>query len=307
MRHQAAIGAVALCLLGGAAVLWATREHPPELAGVAAPRAAALPPPVTAPVPRTAFPGVILAGETVELVAPFEGRLARFHFELGQRVPKGASVATLDVRTLVQEQRSAEAALKAAQAEEQRTTVDVENAAAELASRKALQARGLISAEELRAGEAAHKSAVARQQAEAAHVLERQAQVEQLRQRLEDAELRAPFDAQVAVRLLDAGSWVRQGAPVARLISAGDLRVRFAVPEHETGPLAPGLEVRVAVEALGVSVPAVVEHVAPEVDLASGHVLAVARLKPQELAGARVSAGMVARVSFSAPVTAEAP
>ena len=69
---------------------------------------------------------------------------------------------------------------------------------------------------------------------------EQAARVRQLETSLSRNEIRAPFDGRVAERFADAGAVVGPGTPVVRLISAGDLLVRAAVPPEEARRLKAG-------------------------------------------------------------------
>jgi multidrug resistance efflux pump len=72
--------------------------------------------------------------------------------------------------------------------------------------------------------------------------------------------------------------------------------VRFAIPEGERRRVAPGQPVTVVPRGSGAKLAGTVEKIAPEVDAASGMVLAEARIDPSGDAAAVLQPGEVVRV-----------
>jgi RND family efflux transporter MFP subunit len=308
MYHQpmiqprtAIVGAFALLSLAGTIALANVRgpERPNESSSPASPpqadRTAE-----SGPGPSPAghrFLGVILARSSVDVAARFEGRLRAVHVRLGDSVPSGGPIASLDVPSLRYDLRMAEAALQTAEAEQERVNVELAEAAERFARRKALSAEALTSGEDLASARYQHKLAEARLSAVRAQLAEKRAHVEQLRQSNADAEIRAPFEGIVAARYVDPGANVTSATPIVRLISAGDLFVRFAVPEEKAATLAVGLPVRVGASDDRVSLCGNIAKVSPEIDAASRMVIVEARLDTPP-AGAPVLSGEMARVSI---------
>lgn len=56
--------------------------------------------------------------------------------------------------------------------------------------------------------------------------------IDLLRIRLEDATVRAPFDARVVQRHVEPGEWIEPGEPVVTLVSTGLIEARLEVPER---------------------------------------------------------------------------
>jgi multidrug efflux pump subunit AcrA (membrane-fusion protein) len=84
----------------------------------------------------------------------------------------------------------------------------------------------------------------------------------------------------VAARYLDPGALVHAQTPIVRLISADELRVRFAISEDEALRFAPAVRIRARVAASGMQLDGTVESIAPEVDTAARMIFAEARLDP---------------------------
>lgn len=294
MRTSALACAPLLLLLAGCGDEAAA---PAEAPAAAAPASTAEPAAVAVPeeLPEGVL-GVILPREAVDVAAETDGVLEAVDVRPGDRVARGARVARVDTRLLRQDLEMARASLAAAEAERERAATALAEAEQKAERRRALS--DLLSKEELAASEVERRSAAAGLEAARARVGEERARAGRLAASLGRAEIRAPFDGTVAQRYLDPGARVAAGTPVVRLVSAGDLMVRFAVPPADRPRLAPGATVRVRVESTGITVPATVRQVAPEIDASSQMVFVEATLEPGAAQAAVLQPGMVARVEI---------
>jgi membrane fusion protein (multidrug efflux system)/multidrug efflux system membrane fusion protein len=250
-----------------------------------------------------AFLGVVLAREAVELSAPFEGRLARIHVQPGDRVKARTALASMALEPLRGEELMAQAQLEQAEAELNRAELEASEATERL-QRYQKSPPGALSADELSEARYQEKIALTQVASLRARIRERRAGLGQIRQRLSEAEILAPFDCTVAVRYLDPGARVQAGMPVLRLLQASEFRVRFALPEGRSGSAAPGLPVSIFLPALGKAFPGQISSIAPEVDAASRMVFALATLHAPTDA---VRAGMAARVSLGPELSSVSP
>jgi multidrug resistance efflux pump len=101
----------------------------------------------------------------------------------------------------------------------------------------------------------------------------------------------------VTACLVDVGERVAAGHSVARLISAGELWVRFAVPSAEARRIHPGGPVRVAPDGAGDhSRAGEIRRVAPEIDPATDMVFVEAVLEVEPSGAAPLLAGEIVRV-----------
>jgi RND family efflux transporter MFP subunit len=276
----------------------AVSEDAPKLAGARRAKASEDP-----------FLGVILARESVDLAARVEGRITAVHVRLGDSLPQGGRIASLDVRTLRLDLDMAAADLKVAQAERDKAGVELAQAEERLARRQTLAAEALASGEELSTALYQKKLAGVRVAVTDAELSRKRARVEQLRQMREDADIRAPFAGVVAVRYVDPGANVTPETPIVRLNSMDELFVRFAVPESKRERLRVGLRVVVEVgEGAGVGaasagftgpVHGTIEKIAPDIDAASRMVIVESKLDLTGDAKSRVYSGAIARVSVA--------
>lgn len=260
------------------------------------------------PTSDTDFVGVVLARQSVDIAPEFEGKLAEVRVDLGDWVNQEQVVATLDDESIKQD-------LSAARASQLR--LEVQRSRAELAEQDAITELGWITDllnqkfgaatkyERSRAQLAVDLAAKDIRIAEAA-LTEQQVRIEQLKHRLADTQIRAPFAGSVAARYQDPGAIVGPGTPVVRLISSDDLWVRFAVPEDSLAGIRLGAPVCVRVEALGCQRDAEIKHIAPELDEASRCLVIEAKLQRSQTPESNLKAGMVARVTLNKDTTADA-
>ncbi|WP_158502234.1 efflux RND transporter periplasmic adaptor subunit [Vitiosangium sp. GDMCC 1.1324] len=292
----AGLGLVLLACVGGLAAL---REKPLVATGATRP-----PPPAgqgersglrAGPTER-GFLGVVTSDESVDLATRFEGRVESVRVQVGSEVHKGDVVATLDAKTRQQALAIAEAELLSRKAEQQMAELSLEEAGEKLKRREApgQLSTGAISEEELSAARYEHRMASAKLEMTRSQVREREARVAQLRQEVEETTLRAPFDGVVAGRFAHPGALVQAGQAIVHLLHRGTPQVRFAIPAAQEHHLSVGSPVRVEVPERGVVLGGRVAQVAPEVDVASLMIFALAELEAQ---GTPLPAGTVVRVS----------
>jgi RND family efflux transporter MFP subunit len=259
-----------------------------------------------------AWTGVLVA-QAVELSTRFDGKVAKVLVRAGDTVRKDDVVAELDTSTYKHELAAAEASLRASRAEAWNAGVSLA-AARDRQSRRAGSVKfgdtqiAIVSDEEVSGAKFDSLSAASRAGAASATAEERRARLEQLRQMMSEAKMRAPFDGIVAARYFDSGAHLRTGVPLLRLVGKGSIRVRFAVPEAEAKSLK--LAAHVAIDwdpspssgtASGGSssidkkkqLDAVIDRIAPEVESASSSVFVEAEV---EASAEMALAGRVVRV-----------
>jgi multidrug efflux pump subunit AcrA (membrane-fusion protein) len=84
------------------------------------------------------------------------------------------------------------------------------------------------------------------------------------RKALADTVVKAPFSGLVMERKVSVGDYVTRGTKVATVVRVSPLRVELTVPEQSSGAIAPGLVVRLAVDAYpGRAFAATIRFVAP--------------------------------------------
>jgi RND family efflux transporter MFP subunit len=272
MRALGLVAIVAVAAAGAlAGVLSRTQKSPPPPEPAARVEAAA-----SAPndddgdekAPRELL-GVVLTGQDVDVAPKTEGRVLTVAVKAGERVKRNQVVAQMDVKATRQALHLAEVSLRDADAR---------------LSRRTAMAEGVLSQEEISNAQAL--------------VLERRGRVEELRAQINDAAVRAPFAGVVSTRFVDAGAMAGPARPIVRLVGGNDLRVRFAIPEEQTGSVAAGMHARVRVKSVDEPLVAVVENVSPEIDAAARMTFAVARVELPPRSDLHLVAGMTARLEL---------
>lgn len=236
----------------------------------------------------------MVASKSVDVTADSQGRLQAMHVSIGDQVRRGDRIATLDTSLAAQDLEMARSSLRANEADERRAADELAEARARNERREANP--DFFSKEDLAESALRAKTAAAALEVARSRTAEQQARVKQLQTTLSRNEVRAPFDGRVAERFADPGALVGPGTPVVRLISAGELLVRAAVPPEEARKLAVSTPVTATIRTLGLRIPGSVKSIAPEVDASSQMVMIEIRLSPSPEAESRLQTGLVVDV-----------
>lgn len=181
--------------------------------------------------------GVTLPFRAATVSAEVAARVVDRHVEPGARVQAGYPLVTLDDDALAVAVAEAEATLKA-------RVVDLAEAHQELERGNELQRRGALSSGQ-------HDTLrFATERAESARDLSRAA-LRRAQIALDDAVVRAPFAGTVDEINVQVGDYLAPGAPVARVTDFARVRLRAGVTASEAAGLAPGMQARVSIRALG--------------------------------------------------------
>jgi RND family efflux transporter MFP subunit len=250
------------------------------------------------PTTEAGLLGVVVALQSVELSARFDGTLERLDVHVGDQVKGGTPIARLDGGSIARDLAMAEAALRVAEAEHDRLVTELEDAADRRARLQLIPE--LVAREQLAAAESQEKMAAARRRGAVAELAGKRARTDQLREMLRDTQIVAPFDGTIAARYVDSGTTVSRGAPIVRVISPTSLMVRFAIPEEQAADVAVGRKVIVRVASVDLTADAVIESIGPEIDAALRMVVVEARLAASGGGTHTIPSGAIARVLFPA-------
>ena len=244
---------------------------------------------------------VIAPVKAVALASRFTGELSAIHVRAGDRVEVGQLIAEIDTRQLREALVIAEAQWQSARAALRQSQVDIADAREVLTTEKRAVARGISSKQQLQKAHFALDRARAAEFLARAAITEAEARVEQSRNRLRDAQIRAPFAGVIAKLYRHVGTSVGPDAPMARLISNDRLHVRFAAPLSLSTRLMPGQQV--TVEAPDVQPPrrAVIRQIAPELDPASKMIFVEADLDRAQMDRSTLYPGAAAWVRMAEP------
>lgn len=220
--------------------------------------------------------GVVVPAEEVAVAAPVAARIETVHVRLGDRVTRSQVLASIDRRQLEQDLAAARASLSSLRARRAESDVELEQARDQDVRTASLGE--LVAAQERNAARLQARAAQARLERADADVAEQKAKIAKLEALRLDSDVRAPFDGVVALRHVDAGAFVAEGAPLLELVGTERL-LRLAVP----GPSPePGTRVRMRCDGMTEPLAAVVERLSPQLEVAAGTVVAEARLELAE-------------------------
>lgn len=164
--------------------------------------------------------GSLIPNEEVNLSFETSGKITDIFFEEGTKVRKGDVLAKINDAPL-------QAQLKKLEAQYQPT-------ADRLARQKALFEKDAVSKEAYQDAESTFNRL--------------QADIEELHAKLDQTELRAPFDGIVGLRQVSTGAYASPNTNIATLTSISKLKVEFAVPERYAGVLQNGAALTFTVE-----------------------------------------------------------
>ena len=204
-------------------------------------------------VPRQA--GVVSA----RVDAPVDSVLV----EVGDRVTAGQVIAILNAAKLSARRDIAAGELRVTQAGLTTAKAQLTLAGQELERLERLKTSAAFS--QARYDDVRQNAVIAGAQvAEAqAKIASAQADLELAEINLADSEIPAPYDGVVTQRLTEAGSYVRIGEPLVRLVADGSLEIEADVPFQRISGLAPGTRVRLTLDD-GSTHDAVVRALVPE-------------------------------------------
>jgi len=247
--------------------------------------------------------GSLLPDETVSVSSEVAGRLAEVHYDFGQTVKKGEVIAELDKREFDLQYERGKAALAQALArigldpkqEEvtpestpamRQANAQLEDARFKYESAVKLVKTGDIAQERfveiekgLHAREAAYEATRDDLRTQLANVQALRAELSLAGKRLNDATVRAPFDGQVAARLVSPGQYMKDNTPIVTLVKSWPLRLRVEIPESAAGEVRTGTTLTFTTDAApGAEFQARVTQLNPTLDSRSRSLAAEARL-----------------------------
>lgn len=294
LRAALVAGGVACTLAIGAC----NRDPEPTAAPAAAPREVALVPMVTKPTTRSIeVTGTLFGEEDVIIAAKVPGRIASIAADLGDEVPIGATVATIDptdYALAVDEQRAALEADLAKLGIDQLPTGDFDLSALPVVARAQAEARNaqarldrarrlfertppLLSEQDYadiqtQSEVAETSAAVERLNAMSLLASARvsSAALDIAQQRLADTAITAPREPdlkyQVASRFVSVGELVSANQPLFRLVAVDRIKFRGQVPERFAPRVAVGAEATLVADAYPEPFSATLSRISPAVD-----------------------------------------
>ncbi len=170
----------------------------------------------------------------------------------GAAVHRGDVLASLDCRNASTLSRAAELTARSVDAR-QKAIADEANRTSRLLN------GGFASVNETEQAQAQSASTMAQLEAQKAELAHSSLEVG-------DCLLRAPFDGEVGDRYVDPGAFVHPGTALVSVVDRTTARFVADVPENDFGVVAPGTEVSIRAEAVGLDVHGPIARRAPHAD-----------------------------------------
>ena len=197
--------------------------------------------------------GALEAVTTVQVGSQVSGIIQELYVDFNSIVREGDVIMRLDPSLFETQLEQARANLLRSEAEVERLSVAVDDAATQLRRSRELAADDLISETELEAAEVTLRSAQAQLKSAEAQVRQSQASLSMNEVNLEHTVIRAPIDGIVTSRLVDVGQTVAASFQAPELfVIAADLtkmRVIANIDESDVGRIRPNQRVTFTVDA----------------------------------------------------------
>ena len=197
--------------------------------------------------------GALEAVTTVQVGSQVSGIIQELHVDFNSIVREGDVIMRLDPSLFETQLEQARANLLRSEADAERLSVAVDDAATQLRRSRELAAGDLISETELEAAEVALRSAEAQLKSAQAQIRQSQASLSMNEVNLEHTVIRAPIDGIVTSRLVDVGQTVAASFQAPELfVIAADLtkmRVIANIDESDVGRIRPNQRVTFTVDA----------------------------------------------------------
>jgi membrane fusion protein (multidrug efflux system) len=189
--------------------------------------------------------GTLRPDEEVELAFETSGKIVEINFTEGTRVKKGQLLAKINDKPL-------QAQLQKLQAQKK------------LTEEKEFRQRSLLDRD------AISKESYDQIVTELETI---EADINLIRARISETELRAPFDGIIGLRYLSEGSIVNTSTKIARLVKISPLKVEFSIPERYADQIKIGYPVTFKIDEIPDGFQAIVYAVDPKVDILTGTII----------------------------------
>lgn len=199
-----------------------------------------------------AWPGTVKSRTVADIAPRLTARILKINVNAGDAVKKGDVIARLDERDLKAREKAALAALAGANAHAIRTSADKQRIS------------GLYDKEA--ATRESYDAAVALAKEARARVDQAVGTLNEIRTRLADTHLLAPFDGTVVKRLKQPGDMALPGVPVVTMQIPHGLRLEVEVPAACAGEFSINEAVTVRIDTLNQTFNASIDEIIPEMD-----------------------------------------
>lgn len=236
------------------------------------------------------FTGTLLAVNRAELKAEVAGRVTRVAVFEGDRVGRGTVLSAQDEEDLLLGVQAAEAQLAQAQAQAGQARRDWDRAQMLLEKRSITKQFAQQAETTFNATQAGVRAA--------------ESNLGLAKSRLHKSQIRAPFEGQVAQKLIQVGEMLNPGQPAFMVVDNRKLEILADLPTQALAQIQPGMKVRFRISGFDQPIEGKVAQVAPAV-LQDGRTLRV-RMEVPNVDG-RLKSGLFAEGEILADGTTTRP
>ncbi len=183
--------------------------------------------------------GSLLPDEEVDLSFETSGKIVGIYFEEGKKVKEGDLMAKINDKPLQAQLLKLQAQLK-------------------LSEEKEFRQRQLLD-----------RDAISRESYDqiATELQSLQADIQLIKARISETELRAPFDGVVGLRMISEGAFANTQTKIVRLVKTSPLKIEFSINERYSGEINPGFPISFVLPGVQTKFEARVYAVDPKIDM----------------------------------------
>ncbi len=240
--------------------------------------------------------GSLKPKEVVDVNAKATGRVEKIHFLVGDLVRGGQLIAELEDDELLQQVKRSEASIEVSQAGVIQRKAELANTKANLDRARQLFEEELLSPQEYQQQQTSLEVMNAQVSLAEAQAIQAEAELNELKIRLEQTKIYSPMSGVVAERQVDPGALVNPNNPIVRIVNLSTMITQGNVPERNIGKLKIGNQTKVEVDAIpGKAFRGRVARIAPVLDAATRSALIEIDISNPELV---LKAEMFARITL---------
>jgi RND family efflux transporter MFP subunit len=242
------------------------------------------------------YVGAITPFYTVDLKSTTSGWLKSINVDTGDSVKKNGVICEIENDDLKAQVEQSEAGISVSKASVSRAEVDLDRIRLENDRSERLYEKGYISKQELEQSRAAEKLAEAALESAKSQLDLSTAQLKNIKVKLRDSTVKAPFTGVVAERYVDPGAYVSPANPIVRLEDGEKVKALINVVEEDFSRVHRGVRTGVLIDSYPTEkFDGVIVRISPSMNTSS-RTSEVEILMPN--GGGKLKSGMTARVNL---------
>jgi len=260
-----------------------------------------------APLPATEYVAIVTSKTSKVIPAAFAGRIDDLRIHPSQRVRKDEILAHQDTSEMKSKLKEAKMREKSARMSAGRSGAEAGAAQQELRNARKLLAVGYGTRMNILDAQTKISAAGAGAGADMANGEAAAATAEDIQNKIDHADIKAPFDGVVSQVRVKDGDSVPAGDPVARIFDPSDLIVRFAIPMTDKTRVTDGMKIQLKVPDQEAPIWAVVTQVFEEIEPPISYRIVEADIDDSKLRPGELGLSQIGRVTIASAATAAKP